>query len=93
MPWQDFVIAMTAMIIGGTIFVVPVVAFTLRRSLQPLIETWAKAKEATVDPEAPRLRDAALEERLTDIETVLARLVEETEFHNKLRDPDADPTP
>jgi len=93
MGWMEFVIAMTAILIGGMIFVVPVVSFVLRRSLQPLIETWAKTKQEHQDEgamEQIELRQAAHEERMLRIEGVLGRVIEDTEFLKALRDPDKD---
>lgn len=93
MGWMEFVIAMTAILIGGMIFVVPVVSFVLRRSLQPLIETWVKTKQEHQDAgamEQIELRQAAHEERMLRIEGVLGRVIEDTEFLKALRNPDKD---
>lgn len=90
MSWMQFIIAMTAIILGGMIFVIPVLSIALRRSLQPLLETWAKTKQVTQDVhliERVELREVALEERITRIEKVLDRVVEEREFVQALRDP------
>ncbi len=90
MGWMEFVLAMTGILVGAMIFVVPVVSFALRRTLQPLFESWAKTKQEPQDVQAlPRaeLREEALEERIADIERVLERVVEETEFLRALRDP------
>ena len=90
MSWMQFIIAMTAIILGGMIFVIPVLSIALRRSLQPLLETWAKTKQVTQDVhliERVELREVALEEMITRIEKVLDRVVEEREFVQALRDP------
>ena len=76
MSWMEFIIAMTAIILGGMIFVIPVLSIALRRSLQPLLETWAKTKDVHLI-ERVELREVALEERITRIEKVLDRVVEE----------------
>ena len=52
MGWMEFVLAMTGILVGGMIFVVPVVSFALRRTLQPLFESWAKTKQAPEDVQA-----------------------------------------
>ena len=90
MSWMQFIIAMTAIILGGMIFVIPVLSIALRRSLQPLLETCAKTKQVTQDVhliERVELREVALEERITRIEKVLDRVLEEREFVQALRDP------
>lgn len=85
MPWQVFVLAMTAIILCGMLFIIPVAGWTARRSLLPLIEAWAKERQLQ-DP-GTGTEVAVVEERVSRLEARLEQVAEHTEFFKQLRDP------
>ncbi len=81
-------IILTGMIIG-----VPVLAFSLRFALKPLVEAYTRLKEVQQGSGEPRelpvvvQQLSRLEQRLSAIEEHMDRLDEVAEFHRELEKP------
>jgi pilus assembly protein TadC len=81
-----------AFILAGVIFGIPVLAFSLRFALKPLVEAYTRLKEAQSGDDGRQLpvvmqQLAVLEQRLQAIEEHVDRLDEVAEFHRELEKP------
>ncbi|MEJ2187673.1 MAG: hypothetical protein P8Z36_17430 [Gemmatimonadota bacterium] len=81
-----------AFILAGVLFGIPILAFSLRFALKPMVEAYTRMKEAQqggVPKEMPMVMEqlALLEQRLQAIEDHVDRLDEVSEFHRQLEKP------
>lgn len=90
--FAETIIAVTAILIGGTIFIIPIAGLTARFAVKPLVEAWAKNRsDAVGDMVIVQLegRVSLLEEQVQSLERDNARLLEEAEFQLRLREGEA----
>lgn len=90
MDFGEVLVAMTGIIIGGTIVILPILALTLRFVLRPMLESWARARlpaAAEERIETTERRVAILEEHIRLLERQNAKLMEDADFLLKLRNP------
>ena len=86
----ELLIPIIAILVGGTAFIIPVVGFTVRFALKPLIESWSKLREGSAADERMILmerRVSMLEEQVQTLERDNLRLVEEADFRMQLGTP------
>lgn len=83
-------IPILGILVGGMAIVIPVLGFTLRFALKPLVESWTKLREAPLADERLRMmerRVSLLEEQVQSLERDNQRLLEEAEFRLQLGTP------
>jgi len=88
MEFGEVLIAMTAILIGGATVMLPVLAITARYVLKPIVESWATVRGAPVAEDRLAMaerRIAMLEEQVQTLERDNSRLLDEADFHMKLR--------
>jgi hypothetical protein len=84
------IVALTAVILGCLMFLIPIAGLTARFALKPITEALAKGREGGVDREALQLlerRLSLLEQEVhsvSDMRGEVSRLVQELEFHKQL---------
>jgi hypothetical protein len=84
------IVALTAVILGCLMFLIPIAGLTARFALKPITEALAKGREGGVDREALQLlerRLSLLEQEVhsvSDMRGEVTRLVQELEFHKQL---------
>jgi hypothetical protein len=86
----DLLIPILAILVGGTAFIIPVLGFTARFALKPLVESWTKLREAPLADERLQMmerRVSLLEEQVQSLERENHRLVEEADFRMQLGSP------
>jgi hypothetical protein len=83
----EVLIPIIAILIGGTMFIVPIAGFTARFALKPLVESYAKLQGGNVSSERiahMERRLALLEEQVNTLERENTRLLDEADFQRKL---------
>lgn len=86
----ETLIAIVAIILGASIVMVPMLALTLRFVARPLIETWARARQLPSEIDALRTMERRidlLEKQVDVLERDNSRLLEEADFHTRLKSP------
>ena len=83
----DILVPIIAILVGGTIVILPIAGITARVALKPVVEAWSRLK-TTPDAEQ-RLhlmerRMALLEEQVSVLERENQRLVDEMDFRGRL---------
>ena len=84
----ETLIALTAVILGCTIVIIPVAGLTARYAIKPLIDSWVKMREAPASDEHVRMlerRIVMLEKQVEVLERDSTRLLEEADFRERLR--------
>jgi hypothetical protein len=78
LPWEGRVqilpidpMAITGMVLGSSIVIIPVLGLTLRWSVKPLVEAYARARAVPIGPEQAQ-RIERLERRVRELEEQLA---------------------
>ena len=87
MDMQATLIAMTAIILGSLVVLIPITGITARIALKPLMESLARYREMQGANEAQQLlerRMALMEEQLHGIDRTVQELAEATDFHRQL---------
>jgi hypothetical protein len=85
-------VALTAVILGCLMFLIPIAGLTARFALKPITEALAKGREGGADREALSLlerRLTLLEQELhsvSDVRAEVSRLMQEVEFHRQLQE-------
>ncbi len=86
----EILIAMTAVVLGCTIVLIPVAGLTLRFAVKPLIEAWKQTKEVTVNSNQMAMlerRIQVLEKQVETLDRDNTRLLEEVGFRERLSRP------
>jgi hypothetical protein len=86
MEFGETLVAITAILIGGAVVLIPLVAFATRFALKPLMETWSRARfpqSADAGGSLER-RMALLEEQVNSLERQNAQLLEDADFRMRL---------
>jgi flagellar biosynthesis/type III secretory pathway M-ring protein FliF/YscJ len=93
--WMEFAIAMTAILVGGMIFIIPMLALMVRFAIKPLADSWAATRSGADGQAVARIerRQVALEESVREMERTLARLAEGAEFERALQEGESLETP
>lgn len=84
------IVALTAVILGCLMFLIPIAGLTARFALKPITEALAKGREGGVDREALQLLERRLSLLEQEVHSVgdmrgeVTRLVQELEFHKQL---------
>jgi hypothetical protein len=87
MDGLNFLVPITAILVGGAIVLLPLAALTARFALKPLVEAFARARGGEQAVERLALveqRLALVEEQLHGLERDNARLLEEADFRRQL---------
>jgi hypothetical protein len=90
MDFGETLTAITGILIGGAIVLIPIAALATRFALKPLIETWSRARFAPSPDQNAQLlerRMALLEDQVNSLERQNARLVEDADFRMRLESP------
>jgi hypothetical protein len=90
MDFGETLVAMTAILLGCTIVILPIAALTARYALKPVLETWVQLREGPVAQERIEMmerRVALLEKQVEILERDNSRLLEAADFHARLRGP------
>jgi len=88
METNEAVVAMTAIVLGSLMFLIPIAGITARIALKPLTEALARYREMQGDKAAAELterRVSLLEEQLHSMDRSLRDLVEASEFNRELQ--------
>jgi hypothetical protein len=86
----EYIIGLTAVVIGGVALLIPIAGLTARFALKPIIEAITTYRGAQLGEERAALmeqRVALLEEQVHAMEREQQRLVEESDFRRKLESP------
>jgi hypothetical protein len=87
-------VALTAIVLGCLMFLIPIAGFTLRYAIKPISEALAKRTDGSADRESIRMlerRMALLEQEMHGIGEMrgdLSRLLEELDFQKQLTRPE-----
>lgn len=88
MQWDAYgLTAVIGTVMGTLIVFVPVLGFTARYALKPLVESLAQAFQSRESEQSVRIlerRMALLEQHLEAMDTTMTRLAEAAEFHRDL---------
>lgn len=89
MDFGETLVAVTAILIGGAIVLIPLVTLAVRYAMKPLFESWSQARfpQAASQTGAIERRIALLEDQVQTLERQNAQLIEEAEFRMKLESP------
>lgn len=91
---DDLLTTAMAFVLAALILGVPALALSLRFALKPLVEAWARLKEAQhADPQELALfrrEMELLDQRLESVESQLVRIGDAAEFHRQLEGPEED---
>src|SRR3712207_4594523 len=82
-------------LVGGAIILTPLLALSVRFALKPLIESWARIRQAQ-GPEAAQLQDrriSLLEAEIQHLQEQVRHLSEAEDFRRQLSAPGADAAP
>ena len=88
MGTTEAVVAMTAIILGSLMFLIPIAGITARIALKPLTEALARYREMQGDKAAAELterRVSLLEEQLHSIDRSIRELTDAAEFNRELQ--------
>src|SRR5687767_598840 len=88
METNEAVVAMTAIVLGSLMFLIPIAGITARIALKPLTEALARYREMQGDKAAAELterRVSLLEEQLHSMDRSLRDLVEASEVNRELQ--------
>jgi hypothetical protein len=83
----EILIPILAILIGGTMFIVPIAGFTARFALKPLVESYARLQQGNGSSERiaqMERRLAVLEDQVHTLERENSRLLEDADFQRKL---------
>jgi hypothetical protein len=83
MNLSDTIVALTAILIGGAILIIPLSILAVRYAAKPVIEAWRQARATSVAEERMPLlesRLSLLEQQVEMLERGNARLAEKAEF-------------
>jgi hypothetical protein len=87
MQTEEAVIAMTAIVLGSLMFLIPIAGITARIALRPIMDALGRYKEVQGDKQMQQLlerRVSLMEEQLHSMDRSLRDLVEASEFHREL---------
>lgn len=90
MPFGETLVAMTAVILGCTIVIIPIAGLTARYAIKPLIDSWLKTRELPVGAEHLTMlerRIQTLEKQVEVLERDNTRLLDEADFRERLSRP------
>jgi hypothetical protein len=90
MQTSQAVIAVTAIVLGSLIFLIPIAGITARIALKPIMEALGKYRETQGDRQMQALlerRVSLMEEQLHSVDRSLRELLEESEFRRELETP------
>ena len=90
MQTEEAVIAITAIVLGSLMFLIPIAGITARIALRPIMDALGKYREVQGDKQMQQLlerRVALMEEQLHSMDRSLRELVEESEFRRELESP------
>lgn len=88
MDFGETLIAITAVILGTTIVLIPIAGLTMRFALKPMIDSWIAMRESPASNEHVGLlerRISMLEKQVEVLERDSTRLLEDADFRDKLR--------
>jgi hypothetical protein len=89
----EILIPILAIATGGLIILTPLVAFSARFALKPIMQAVAQMRESRTSAEGALLQDrriALLEAEVQELREVVQRLAEVEEFRRQLEAPGAD---
>jgi hypothetical protein len=81
------VVAILGMVLGTAIVMVPLLGFTARFALKPLVESLGRRKLSKESEESVRIlerRMALLEQQMEAVDATMTRLAEAADFHHEL---------
>ena len=90
MNQYELLIPILAILVGGTIVIIPLLGLTARFALRPLAESWGLLRDAPVaDERMQRMerRISLLEEQVQVLERENARILEDADFRRRLDAP------
>lgn len=90
MEGMEYIVAIVAILVGGTAVILPIAGLTARFALKPLVDSFAHNRDGQAHTERAALleqRVALLEEQLRLLEREQAALAEASEFHRQLSAP------
>jgi hypothetical protein len=90
MDWVALMIPIVAILVGGTIVLLPLAGLVARFALKPLVEAYAQTREVPRTGEQVRLlesRIALLEEQVQRLERDHDRILDEADFQRRLNTP------
>lgn len=88
MQMEETIIALTAIILGSLVVLIPITGITARIALKPLMESMARYREMQGANEAQQLlerRVALMEEQLHSMERTLQDVSEASDFNRQLQ--------
>jgi hypothetical protein len=88
MEFGDTLVAITAVVLGCTIVLIPIAGLTARFAIKPMIDSWLRMREAPGSDEHVRMierRVAMLEKQVEVLERDNSRLLEDADFRERLR--------
>jgi hypothetical protein len=83
----EVLVPILAILVGGTMFIVPIVGLTARFALKPLVDSYAKARQSSVSDarvEILERRLNLLEDQVQHLERDNQRLMEDADFRLRL---------
>ncbi|MEX2582381.1 MAG: hypothetical protein WD766_03865 [Gemmatimonadota bacterium] len=83
----DILVPIIAILVGGTVVIIPLLGLTARFALKPLVESWSRFREAPIADERERVLDrriSLLEDQVQILEKQNAELIEAREFSMRL---------
>lgn len=88
MEFGETLVAMTAVLLGCAIVLIPVAGLTARFAIKPLVESWANLREGSAQNDYTRVlerRITTLERQVEILERDSARMLEDAEFKERLQ--------
>ncbi len=91
MPFGETLVAMTAVVLGCTIVIIPVAGLTARFAMKPLLESWNRARNVSGENGQQlailERRVSILEQQVEVLDRDNTRLLDEAEFRERLAHP------
>jgi hypothetical protein len=88
MQTEEAVIAMTAIVLGSLMFLIPIAGITARIALRPIMDALTKYREVQGDKQMQQLlerRVSLMEEQMHSMDRSLRELAEASDFHRELQ--------
>jgi hypothetical protein len=84
---SEFIVAITAILIGGMVIILPLAGLVARFALKPLIDSYAQVRESAEGGDSLRMLERRLdllEEQVQLLERDNSRLLDAAEFQRRL---------
>jgi hypothetical protein len=84
---SEFIVAITAILIGGMVIILPLAGLVARFALKPLIDSYAQVRESAESGDSLRMLERRLdllEEQVQLLERDNSRLLDAAEFQRRL---------